>query len=63
MTFKPELIKTTPNGGTIHSSQLSGGKREFTRFLACFLGNCQFYGDLEEASVQLQKLEKNGLGS
>ena len=63
MSQRPELIKTTPNGGTIHSYQLSGGKREFTRFLACFLGNCQFYGDLEEASVQLQKLEKNGMGS
>ena len=60
---KPELVHTSPNGGTIHKFPVPGGKREFTRFLACFLGNCQFYGDLEEASVQLQKLEKNGLGS
>tara|TARA_R100000781_G_scaffold19043_1_gene14723 strand:+ start:443 stop:622 length:180 start_codon:yes stop_codon:yes gene_type:complete len=57
MAYKPELITTTPKGGTIHSYQLSGGKREFTRFLACYLGNCQFFGNLEEATVQLEKME------
>tara|TARA_R100001082_G_scaffold66860_1_gene37783 strand:- start:177 stop:353 length:177 start_codon:yes stop_codon:yes gene_type:complete len=56
---KPELVKTTPNGGTIHRYQLSGGKRDFTRFLSCYLGSCQFCGDLEEANVRLQKMESN----
>tara|TARA_Y100001963_G_scaffold46607_1_gene65678 strand:+ start:1555 stop:1737 length:183 start_codon:yes stop_codon:yes gene_type:complete len=55
--YLPELIHTTPNGGTIHKYQLSGGKREFTRFLSCYLGTCQFFGDLEEATVQLKKME------
>ena len=56
---KPELMETTAQGGTIHRYQLSGGKREFTRFLACYLGNCQFFGDIQEAQAQLKKMEPN----
>ena len=56
---KPELIETTDQGGTIHKYQLSGGKREFTRFLACYLGNFQFFGDIQEAQTQLKKMEPN----
>ncbi len=46
---KPKLLYTTPEGGTIHTYDLEGGKSTFERFLGCYLGNCTFYNTYEEA--------------
>ena len=46
---KPELLYTSPQGGTIHSYDLMGGKTTYERFLGCFLGSCVFYNTMEEA--------------
>jgi len=53
---KPQLIKTTPEGGTIHSYQLTGGHTTFDRYLACYNGVCKFHPDLELAETSLQKM-------
>ena len=54
---KPELIHSTPRGGTIHRYDLPGGKNMFTRFLACHMGSCKFCNDMEEAEVHLKAVE------
>ena len=46
---KPKLLQKTPQGATIHSYDLEGGKTTFSRFLACYKGSCEFYGTLPEA--------------
>ena len=46
---KPTLLYTTPEGGTIHSYDLTGGKTTFHRFLGCYLGSCVFYNTMEDA--------------
>ena len=33
MATLPQLVKATPQGGTIHKYQLSGGKTSFMRYL------------------------------
>tara|TARA_B100000700_G_C14931746_1_gene802300 strand:+ start:113 stop:319 length:207 start_codon:yes stop_codon:yes gene_type:complete len=53
----PELVHSTPQGGTIHKYQLSGGKRSFMRFLGCYLGSCKFCNDIDEASAYLKSIE------
>ena len=50
MSPLPQLVKATPQGGTIHKYQLSGGKKSFMRYLGCYLGTCKFCNDIEEAS-------------
>ena len=50
----PELIFASPEGGTIHRYYLTGGKRLFTRFISCHLGNCKFYETIEEAAKYLE---------
>ena len=57
MNCKPELVHSSPNGGTIHKYPLSGGKSSFQRFLGCYLGTCKFCNDFEEANEYLRKLE------
>ena len=59
--MKPELVHTTPVGGTIHKYDLPGGKSNFTRFLSCYLGSCKFCNDMDEANAYLlavQALQK-----
>ena len=53
----PQLIHATPQGGTIHKYQLSGGKRTFQRYLGCYLGTCKFCNDIDEASEYLRAIE------
>ena len=53
----PELIHATPQGGTIHTYPLSGGKRLFKRYLGCYLGTCKFCNDIEEASEFVSSIE------
>ena len=51
---KPELIEISPEGATIHSYDIEGGKTTFHRFLACYLGVCEFHNTLEEAKESLK---------
>ena len=53
----PQLVKATPQGGTIHKYQLSGGKTSFMRYLGCYLGTCKFCNDLDEASEFVSSIE------
>ena len=53
----PQLVKATPQGGTIHKYQLTGGKRSFMRYLGCYLGSCKFCNNIEEASEFLSAVE------
>ena len=46
---KPELLYTSRGGGTVHSYELTGGKTVYERFLACYLGYCRFFSDIDEA--------------
>ena len=53
MKTLPELIHATEEGGTIHTYNLSGGKRTFQKYLGCYLGTCKFCNNIEEASDYL----------
>ena len=53
----PVLVHSSPEGGTIHTYELSGGKTEFTRYLTCFLGTCKFCRDMEEATAYLKSIQ------
>jgi len=57
MYDKPQLLYTTKKGGTVHKYPLTGGKQEFTRYLSCYLGSCQFNNDLESAASHLEQVE------
>ena len=57
MSNLPQLVKATPQGGTIHKYQLSGGKTSFMRYLGCYLGTCQFFNDIAEASEFVSSIE------
>ena len=57
MASLPQLVKATPQGGTIHKYQLSGGKTSFMRYLGCYLGTCKFCNDIEEASEFVSSIE------
>ena len=48
---KPKLMYTSPEGGTVHSYDIEGGKQSFHRFLACYLGSCEFYNTFDEARL------------
>ena len=50
MSSLPQLIHSTPQGGTIHKYQLTGGKSNFLRYLGCYMGSCKFCNDIDEAS-------------
>ncbi len=57
MSSLPQLVLTTAQGGTVHTYELSGGKRLFQRYLGCYLGNCKFCNNLEEATEYLENKE------
>ena len=57
MANLPQLVKATPQGGTIHKYQLSGGKTSFMRYLGCHLGTCKFCNDMQEASEFVSSIE------
>ena len=57
MPSLPELVKATPQGGTIHKYHLTGGKTSFMRYLGCYLGTCKFCNDIEEASEFVSSIE------
>ena len=45
----PELIYAPIDGGTIHKYEISGGKRKFLRFIGCYLGQCNFHKNIDDA--------------
>ena len=53
MKTKPELILTTPQGGTVHKYPLTGGKTTFERYLSCYTGSCKFFNDMDDAQKHL----------
>ena len=57
MASLPQLVKATPQGGTIHKYHLTGGKTSFMRYLGCYLGTCKFCNDIEEASDFVSSIE------
>ena len=57
MPSLPQLVKATPQGGTIHEYQLTGGKTSFMRYLGCYLGTCKFCNDINEASEFVSSIE------
>jgi len=57
MTTKPELLLTTPRGGTVHTYPLTGGKKTFVRYLSCYIGVCKFCNDIDEAKKHLSTVE------
>ena len=52
---KPELLYKSPEGATIYSYDLTGGKTTYERFLGCLEGSCEFYGTLKEAQSAIAK--------
>ncbi len=54
---KPQLIFSSPQGGTVHTYPLTGGATTFQRFLGCYLGKCKFCNTVEEAREHIQSLE------
>ena len=50
----PELIYAPIDGGTIHRYEISGGKRKFLRFIGCYLGQCNFHKNIDDA-IDLHK--------
>ena len=50
---KPKLLYKSPQGATIHSYDLEGGKTTFHRFLGCVEGSCEFYDTREEAQTAI----------
>jgi len=57
----PELVFESPDGGTIHKYQLTGGKRLFWRFISCYLGNCNFYKNIEDAANHLEEEKQKNI--
>ena len=57
MSGLPQLVHATPQGGTIHKYELTGGKRSFQRYLGCYMGSCKFCNNLEEANEYLKDAE------
>ena len=57
MSPLPQLVKATEQGGTIHKYHLTGGKSSFMRYLGCYLGNCKFCNDIEEADNFLKSVQ------
>ena len=53
----PQLVKATPQGGTIHEYKLSGGKTSFMRYLGWYLGTCKFCNAIQEASEFVSSIE------
>ena len=53
----PELIYAPIDGGTIHKYEISGGKRKFLRFIGCYLGQCNFHKNIDDANDYIKNLK------
>ena len=58
MTPLPQLVHMASNGGTVHKYQLSGGKRQFIRYIGCNHGSCMFFEDVDQASKYIQNVQQ-----
>ena len=56
----PELVYAPIEGGTIHRYEISGGKRKFLRFIGCYLGQCNFHKNIDEAVEKYKNEVLNG---
>ena len=55
----PELIYAPIDGGTIHRYEISGGKRKFLRFIGCYLGQCNFHKNIDDAIDYIKSLKES----
>ena len=55
----PELIYAPIDGGTIHRYEISGGKRKFLRFIGCYLGQCNFHKNIDDANNYIKNLKES----
>ena len=55
----PELIYAPVDGGTIHRYEISGGKRKFLRFIGCYLGQCNFHKNIDDAIDSIKNLKES----
>ena len=55
----PELIYAPIDGGTIHRYEISGGKRKFLRFIGCYLGQCNFHKNIDDAIDYIKNLKES----
>ena len=55
----PELIYAPMDGGTIHRYEISGGKRKFLRFIGCYLGQCNFHKNIDDAIAYIKNLKES----
>jgi hypothetical protein len=51
---KPKLLYTSPQGATVHSYKIEGGRTTFDRFLGCYMGSCEFYDSMDRAMKALK---------
>ena len=54
----PELIYAPIDGGTIHRYEIIGGKRKFLRFIGCYLGQCNFHKNIDDAIDYIKSLKE-----
>jgi len=54
----PELVYAPIEGGTIHRYEISGGKRKFLRFIGCYLGQCNFHKNIDEAIDYIKNMKE-----
>ena len=54
---QPTLLMTSEKGGTVHTYPLTGGKQTYYRYLSCYLGNCAFFSNKEDALNHLTDIE------
>ena len=55
----PELIYAPIDGGTIHRYEITGGKRKFLRFIGCYLGQCNFHKNIDDAIDYIKNLKES----
>ena len=55
----PELIYAPIDGGTIHRYEITGGKRKFLRFIGCYLGQCNFHKNIDDAVDYIKNLKES----
>ena len=55
----PDLIYAPLDGGTIHRYEISGGKRKFLRFIGCYLGQCNFHKNIDDAIDYIKNLKES----
>ena len=55
-----DVYKRQPiDGGTIHRYEISGGKRKFLRFIGCYLGQCNFHKNIDDAIDYIKNLKES----